>query len=64
MYRLISQTEGYKQPPLISFFTLLSTFSLLITACGFIPALLFDTSTDNIALHIKNICSEGELSES
>jgi hypothetical protein len=26
--------------------------------------LLFDTSTDNIALHIKNICSEGELSES
>ena len=26
--------------------------------------LLFDTSTDNIGLHVKNICSEGELSES
>lgn len=26
-------------------------------------ALLFDTSTDNISLHLKNIYREGELSE-
>ena len=26
-------------------------------------ALLFDTSTDNIGLHLKNIYREGELSE-
>lgn len=26
-------------------------------------AALFDTSTDNVGLHLKNISSEGELSE-